>query len=502
MRLKRSLYLVHRWLGIGMCLLMSMWFLSGVVLMYVHFPALTPAERLQGLPVLEPATVQESPEPLLAGSALRSLTLTTVVGRPAWLAQNGSGSWAGLFADSGASLEEPGAAGAEVAARSFLASRGQRDSRVGSIDLIEMDQWTVSGSLNAHRPLYKVRIEDAPGTVLYVSSRTGQVVRDTARAERAWNWLGANLHWIYPLALRRHPEVWHWVIVILSSIGLVSILTGAVIGVTRLRPKRPYRGRDWTPYRGIMKWHHVLGLVCSVFLFTFMLSGLFSMNPFGVFTPPVDYRALPMHYRGAAPERFDAQDMEVLRRGLRETPGAKEIRWHWLQGDSYPVLVRNADDYRILSRAGPRSTDGLESRVTRAATSAISPFDGDARLVSLERLEDYDSYYYSHAGRWRPLPILRLRFDDPGRSWLHVDARTGELLSHMTSHDRTERWWYHGLHSLDFTVLINNRPVWDLVMIALSTLGFALTVTSVMAGWRRIRPRRRQRLPQLQDSEA
>ena len=84
MRLKRSLYLVDRWLGVGMCLLISMWFLSGVVLMYVHFPALKPAERLKGLPVLDPATVRESPAPLLAGSALRSLTLTTVVGRPAW----------------------------------------------------------------------------------------------------------------------------------------------------------------------------------------------------------------------------------------------------------------------------------------------------------------------------------------------------------------------------------------------------------------------------------
>jgi hypothetical protein len=41
-----------------------------------------------------------------------------------------------------------------------------------------------------------VPIDDAEGTVLYVSSTTGQVVRDTTRSERIWNWLGANLHWI------------------------------------------------------------------------------------------------------------------------------------------------------------------------------------------------------------------------------------------------------------------------------------------------------------------
>ena len=40
-RLKRYLYLLHRWLGIAMCLLFALWFGSGIVLMYVHYPTLT-----------------------------------------------------------------------------------------------------------------------------------------------------------------------------------------------------------------------------------------------------------------------------------------------------------------------------------------------------------------------------------------------------------------------------------------------------------------------------
>ena len=42
-RMKRWLFLVHRWLGIGICLLFAMWFVSGMVMMYVGYPKLTEA---------------------------------------------------------------------------------------------------------------------------------------------------------------------------------------------------------------------------------------------------------------------------------------------------------------------------------------------------------------------------------------------------------------------------------------------------------------------------
>ena len=42
----RTLYLVHRWLGIATCLLVLMWFVSGLVMLYVPFPKLTAEERL------------------------------------------------------------------------------------------------------------------------------------------------------------------------------------------------------------------------------------------------------------------------------------------------------------------------------------------------------------------------------------------------------------------------------------------------------------------------
>lgn len=487
MKLKRGLFLTHRWLGIGMCLLLSMWFCSGLVLMYVHFPTLTPAERLQHLPPLNPDSVRIAPTSLLEGREISALSLTTILGRPAWLAEDLLGNGSVMYADTGEVLATISADDAARAADWHLDPLGTNAASDSAIDLIDVDQWSVSNSLDRYRPLYRVRIADRSGTVLYVSSRTGQVVRDTTKSERIWNWLGANLHWIYPVALRRHSEVWHWVVVILSSLGLVSIVTGFMIGTLRMRRKHPYRGRDWTPYRGMHRWHHLLGLLCSGFLFTFMLSGLLSMNPFGVFTSDADYDGLKRHYQGVHRETLAVEDVNLALESLRTAGNIRELRWHWLDNSPYPVAVWGAHEYRMLDSADGQPGTGLDDVVAKSALGAVKRADPAAQLLGVARLDDYDSYYYSHAGRWRPLPVLRLQFNDPSESWLYVDGRTGELLSHVTARGRAQRWLYHGLHSLDFSVLINNRPAWDLVLIVLGLLGLAMALTSVVVGVRRMR---------------
>jgi hypothetical protein len=46
----RAMAILHRYLGIAVGLLMLVWFLSGIVMMYVGFPQPLGAERLLGLP--------------------------------------------------------------------------------------------------------------------------------------------------------------------------------------------------------------------------------------------------------------------------------------------------------------------------------------------------------------------------------------------------------------------------------------------------------------------
>jgi hypothetical protein len=52
---------------------------------------------------------------------------------------------------------------------------------------------------------------------------------------------------------------------------------------------------------------------------------------------------------------------------------------------------------------------------------------------------------------------------------------------------RTERWLYQGLHSLDFPGLYQTPWLWYSLIIGLSLGGLALSLTSVIVGWRFLR---------------
>ncbi|MFZ2297247.1 MAG: PepSY domain-containing protein, partial [Aquabacterium sp.] len=68
--MKRWLFLIHRWLGIVACAFFAMWFISGVVMMYVGYPKLTEAERLQHLPSLGTGSGLMAPREALDAAGL------------------------------------------------------------------------------------------------------------------------------------------------------------------------------------------------------------------------------------------------------------------------------------------------------------------------------------------------------------------------------------------------------------------------------------------------
>src|ERR1700682_6143191 len=59
--IKRAAIFVHRWLGVGLCLVFLVWFPSGIGMMYWDFPSVTTADRLDRSPALDPSNVRLSP---------------------------------------------------------------------------------------------------------------------------------------------------------------------------------------------------------------------------------------------------------------------------------------------------------------------------------------------------------------------------------------------------------------------------------------------------------
>jgi len=455
--MKRWLFLAHRWLGLGACLLVLLWFASGFVMMYVPFPALTEAERLAALPEIDTRALKPPPP---VDAQTERLRLLQPVREPVYALLD-AGGWHAVSARTGRPVKVDAAA-ARAAAEQFAGVASI------SVEPVERDQWTVAGNLDAHRPLWVVTLVD--GARHYVSSRTGEVVRDTARSERAWNWVGAVVHWVYPTVLRSQPRTWHWVVVALSGYALLTAVLGTVVGLWRWR--RYASGRR-TPYRGWMRWHHLLGLGGAMFILAWLFSGLLSMNPGDVFSPQRVPPEMLAAWRGGALPLADAP-----------TAPAREVEWLADPEGGLQVLRGASGEVRLLRHGQPVLVD--EAFLRRRA-----PALGLGEPVAVQRLAAPDLYLNARASPG-VLPVWRLRFADAQARWLHVDGLTGQPLAVLDRSARASRWLYHGLHSWDFEPLLQRRPLWDVLMLAALAIGTALSVTSVVIAWRRLFPARRR----------
>ena len=476
----RWLIIGHRWLGIATCLLFALWFLSGLVMMYVAFPALTAKERLSMQERIDWNRVEVPPERVLQGLALasfpRELRLEMLAGEPVYRVQPVDAPRTVVSAVDGRTIQNVDAAGArDIVARAT--------GRTGSLTVttLERDQWSVAQTFNQHRPLHRVALHDAPGTELYVSSRTGEIVLDTHARERAWNWVGSVLHWMYFRDLRAQPALWSQVVMWISGVGVLVALTGLWLGIDRLRLRRRYRGRDVTPYRGWMAWHHVAGVVGGVFLVTWIFSGWLSMGPPVPWNSELDFQRVAAGNTAFLGTRAEFPSSPSVLSSLNDRD-VREAAFVWSLGR--PLLVlRSHDGEPVVLDASIGSPHRFNDAVLTAAAPRLL---SDARLVGTERLEQEDAYWYSRRGE-RPLPVLRFIFDDPDRTWIHVDARTGQVLDWMRHSDRIDRWLFNALHSLDFRLLLAHRPAWDVVMWLLSLAGIVISISSVVIGWRRLR---------------
>jgi len=473
---KRQLYWWHRWLGIAIGLLVLLWFGSGIVMMYVPYPELTEQERMGWLAPLDPDRVQVTAAQAWTGGGNESaapdaVRLNIVAGRPAWHFQH-ERSWHSVWADSGAPLE------VNYLIVSSSARSAAPDARSLTVDRIELDQWTF-GAVRVHRPLYRVVAADDAGSVLYVSGRTGELVRDTTRSERAWNWVGSVIHWVYVTPLRKHNEAWRQAVMWTSGVAMALAVTGMVISILRLRVRkgRRYAGGRMSPYTGWKAWHHWLGLGIGALVITWLFSGWLSVGPFGFPSGGGVTAHDRQAFAGGAPGSDDlALDAAAL---LRAHPDTLELEWRRVGGKLY-VSALGRQGRKLVDTRDSAAVPGVPHDALLHAAQAIRP----GAPMQAELLTGPDDYYYSHH-REAAFPVLRARFDLPEAPVFYIDPAQGRLAGYVDRDKRWDRWMFNGLHQLDFAFL-RTRPLWDVVVIVLCALGFALTFSGLVLGWRRL----------------
>lgn len=478
---KRQLHLWHRWLGIVLGLLVLLWFGSGIVMMYVPYPSLTEQERMALLATIDARQVRlnaweawqaAAPAPRAAAAAPAEVRMTTVAGRPAYHFK-ADGHWLSVWADTGQPVQ--------VTPRLAMASA--RSAAPGaqalSAELIDIDQWSF-GSLQDHRPLYRVQADDAAGSLLYISSRTGELVRDTTRSERAWNWAGSVIHWIYFTPLRTHGQPWRQVVMWTSGAALLLAMLGMVLGIQRLRLRRRYAGGRRSPYRGWQAWHHWLGLSVGALMMTWLFSGWLSVTPFDWLASPGITAQDRLAFAGGP---LDRNDLSIAVADIvQRQPAALELEWRRIDGQLYlSALDRTQRQLRDAHTGAPA---GLlpEARLLHAI-QAMRP---GVQLQSVQTLTSEDSYHYSHHNT-AVLPVLRAQFALADYSTFYIDAAQGQLVGYSDRNSQWNRWLFNGLHQLDFAAIIRVRPLWDVLVIILCLLGGTATLAGVVLGWRRLR---------------
>ena len=77
----RALILLHRWLGVAISLLFAMWFSTGIVMHFVPFPALTEAERIDGLTPVDPSQGPYDPAAAVNASGIKEVTRVRLLRR-------------------------------------------------------------------------------------------------------------------------------------------------------------------------------------------------------------------------------------------------------------------------------------------------------------------------------------------------------------------------------------------------------------------------------------
>lgn len=474
--LTRGLFWIHRWLGVLTCLMCAVWFLSGLVMVYVPYPSWRDEERVATLPALDAAKVAVTPGEALAKADLPRVP--TVFRLEMWGDEPvyrivDFGKPISVSAVDGRVIAKVDGQEAETRLRQTFSG-----TAVSYLGEVERDQWTVTRPYNPHRPLYLFALDDGRGTEVYVSSKSGEIVQSTTRSERAWNWVGSVPHWIYFTVIRSDGAVWRQVVMWMSGPAAIGAVLGIVIGVMRVRPRRRYASGRITPYRGWMEWHHLTGLAGGLFVATWLASGWLSVSPFGLFSGPEIGPDDLARYYGAGRPGF-AGNLDVVRGLMR--PETKELTFSWLQGA--PLIVRDDGAAKQAFDGTNGQAADLGEAQLAAAAAAVLPAAG---VTFRQRLDAPDVYWYSHVAR-RPLPALRIGFDDPAATWLMIDLTTGRIVGTSDRGERINRWVFNFVHQYDLPWLLDRPLLRQVVIWALSLLGIAVSLTGVVLGWRVIR---------------
>ncbi len=466
----------HRWLGIVMCLFFAMWFATGMVMLFVPFPDLSDADRFAAMPAIDMSLVRVTPARAAAELRhLRALEIIQGLDGPDYVMRGTTGSALAINAISGR-LEAP--LSRDQALSAAQAFCGCRPS--GIAGPYAYDQWIVHQRFDPYRPFYRVGLAGPSSTLLYVSAKTGEVLQRTTRQQRVFNYAGSVVHWIYPTVLRKYPSLWSWTVWAISLAGITTAGAGLCLGVARSKASLTSRRKSGiSPFKHLLRWHHLLGLTAGVVLLTWILSGWLSVDH-GLLFPTGDATPAEVDaFQGMGLQQAASRVSLAVLQGFHRV---SELQVNAVGGEAFLSGHRTRTGMRTTWTATGHQLAGVPDARLMAGAHDAWP-DAHPFITEISDADDYGHLIYDGI----PTTSVRIHLGDGNRTWVHVDQVDGRIAEIVDWRRRIYRWLFNGLHTFDVPGLERHDLIRKIVMLPLLLSGFTLSISGVCLSLKRVR---------------
>lgn len=451
-----------------------MWFITGLILIYHPFPNITSEQKFANLESIRLTDLHfdilDSISEIAAKEKIKEITFKQFQGQTIYQIKTNKNIYK-LLADTTQTIKEIDL--------NTIESIGLRWSKapILKIDtLYERDIWIMYNRYIKELPIYKVYFDDEEKHQLYISSKTGEVQQFTSFSERAWAYIGAIPHKLYIPALRKNTDIWTNTVTILSIISLLAGTSGLYVGINVCVRRYRKRKKIQSPYhKKAYRWHHILGLIFSLFIITWSISGALSLRKVPQWMAKT-HNPIPMSIKGKpiSLDKYILNYKEIL----KHYDNVKQIEWSYFQGKpiynavigSQPISIDASTP--IIQELNLMTTD-----IEKAIKDNHSEVDFTIKTIS-----DYENYYMP----WKrnlALPVYKVTVADEDNSIYYINPKNGNY-KYVNDNRKVRKWLFNGLHYFHFKWLVDKPVLWTITIWILALGCTAVSLTGVWLGGR------------------
>lgn len=480
----RFLFSLHRIAGTIIAIFFLMWFVSGLVLVYHSFPRVDKAVKyanMETLPSLLP-DISTYLDRIPDKGKIRKINVRQLQGQTLFMVATKDSTYT-FCTDTLQPVKPMTFDYVRQVARQWV------NAPILKVDTLhQREQWIMYSRYVKEMPVYKFYFDDKDKHQLYIAARSGEVLQLTSATQRFWAWVGYIPHTFYIPLLRQHTDAWTNTLTVAGIIAMLAALTGIYAGLTMLYRRYRQRQKLEIPYRKrLYRWHHILGLLLGLLMFTWGLSGALSLQRIPRWIVPIegDYSVSPEKLRGKS---FPLKKYKLDYRLLKEAyPDLKQVEWSYYADLPVYDVIAGSRNWKIdASSSEIRDLHLSEETIGRA----IRKLYGDTVSFHISRLDHYDEYYLS-IDNTRPLPVYKVDVDNYDRSVYYIDPATGNH-KYLNTNRRVKKWLFSAFHYLNIRWLVKRHALWTVCMWTLCLGGAFLSLTGVCLGVKYISRYRRR----------